>query len=102
MGSAKAPQNGGSSYCYGGWNYSPWWGKTAGSSCWNPAYVKGWIDDTYRDGYCVQMRFDWYRHGSWVGTKYSPRVCDRQQARHFQLNSPDPHADWVNWQFYRV
>lgn len=102
VGSAQASQNRHSAYCNGSWNYSPWWGKTAGVSCWNPAYVKGWIADSYRDGKCVQMRFDWYRNGNWAGTKYSPRVCDGWQAENFELRSPDPRADWVNWQFYRV
>lgn len=103
VGSAQASQNSGSAaYCNGSWNFSPWWGDTAGRSCWNPAYVKGWIADSYRDGKCVQMRFDWYRNGNWAGTKYSPRVCDYSQAKNFELTSPDPHADWVNWQFYRV
>lgn len=90
------------SSCNGGWNYSPWWGDSAGSKCWNPAYVKGWVADSYRDGKCVQMRFDWYRNGKWAGTKYSPRVCDAAHARDFELTSPDPHAESVNWDFYRV
>lgn len=104
MGSAQAESGSErGAYCNGGWNYQSFsWGATAGSHCWNPAQVTGWIKDHNKyDGRCAQIRFDWYQNGTWVGAKHA-RACGNEPRKDFNLKSPYPHADWVNWQFQLI
>lgn len=102
-GTAQAAQSSSpASWCGTGWNYSPAWGASAGRPCWNPAHVEGWVDDRATDGKCVMMRFYWYQQGRLVDTQDSQRVCDRDEAVRFTLESSRKHADWVNWELVRV
>jgi hypothetical protein len=102
-GTAQAtPNNPPATWCSTGWTLSTTWGASTGHPCWNPAHVKGWVDDRRMDRRCVFMRFDWYRNGYLVDSKDSPLVCDRDSSKEFTLRSADPYANWVNWQLMYV